>query len=68
MSGERPTLYCSFCAKTQHEVKRLIAGPTVFICDECVVRCNWVLLDGVRVMTPSDLGLRDSALLGSDYG
>ncbi|HAT34501.1 MAG TPA: hypothetical protein DCS82_02185, partial [Rhodospirillaceae bacterium] len=30
------TLYCSFCGKSQHEVKKLIAGPTVFICDECV--------------------------------
>ena len=29
-------LYCSFCGKSQHEVKKLIAGPTVFICDECV--------------------------------
>src|SRR3981189_2856530 len=30
------TLYCSFCGKSQHEVRKLIAGPTVFICDECV--------------------------------
>ncbi len=33
------TLYCSFCGKSQHEVKKLIAGPTVFICDECVELC-----------------------------
>ncbi len=33
------TLYCSFCGKSQHEVKKLIAGPTVFICDECVALC-----------------------------
>ena len=32
-------LYCSFCGKSQHEVKKLIAGPTVFICDECVELC-----------------------------
>lgn len=32
-------LYCSFCGKSQHEVKKLIAGPRVFICDECVVLC-----------------------------
>jgi len=31
--------YCSFCGKSQHEVKKLIAGPTVFICDECVDLC-----------------------------
>ena len=33
------TSYCSFCGKSQHEVKKLIAGPTVFICDECVDLC-----------------------------
>lgn len=39
-SGEtKSTLYCSFCGKSQHEVKKLIAGPTVFICDECVELC-----------------------------
>ena len=32
-------LYCSFCGKSQHEVRKLIAGPTVFICDECVELC-----------------------------
>ena len=36
--GKNP-LYCSFCGKSQHEVKKLIAGPTVFICDECVELC-----------------------------
>jgi ATP-dependent protease Clp ATPase subunit len=37
------TLYCSFCGKSQHEVVKLIAGPSVFICDECVAICNqWV--------------------------
>lgn len=33
------TLYCSFCGKSQHEVRKLVAGPTTFICDECVVLC-----------------------------
>ena len=33
------TLYCSFCGKSQREVKKLIAGPTVFICDECIYLC-----------------------------
>ena len=37
------TLYCSFCGKSQHEVKKLIAGPTVFICDECVELCNDII-------------------------
>jgi hypothetical protein len=34
------TLYCSFCGKSQHEVRKLIAGPTVYICDECIELCN----------------------------
>jgi ATP-dependent Clp protease ATP-binding subunit ClpX len=38
-SDSRNTLYCSFCGKSQHEVRKLIAGPTVFICDECVELC-----------------------------
>ncbi len=37
--GSKNTLYCSFCGKSQHEVRKLIAGPTVFICDECVELC-----------------------------
>ena len=36
-------LYCSFCGKSQHEVKKLIAGPSVFICDECIDLCNDIL-------------------------
>ena len=36
-------LYCSFCGKSQHEVRKLIAGPTVFICDECVELCNDII-------------------------
>ncbi len=39
MAEPKSTLYCSFCGKSQHEVKKLIAGPTVFICDECVELC-----------------------------
>src|ERR1700709_1212801 len=38
-AGSKNTLYCSFCGKSQHEVRKLIAGPTVFICDECVELC-----------------------------
>jgi ClpX C4-type zinc finger len=36
---QKDTLYCTFCGKTQHEVRKLIAGPTVFICDECIELC-----------------------------
>ena len=44
-------LYCSFCGKSQHEVKKLIAGPTVFICDECVELC----MDIIKEETKSSL-------------
>ena len=40
-------LYCSFCGKSQHEVKKLIAGPSVFICDECIDLCNEIVRDEV---------------------
>ena len=50
-SGEK-VLYCSFCGKSQHEVKKLIAGPSVFICDECIELCN----DIIRDEAPADTG------------
>jgi ATP-dependent Clp protease ATP-binding subunit ClpX len=49
-SGEK-TLYCSFCGKSQHEVKKLIAGPSVFVCDECVELCNEIIRDEVPPST-----------------
>ena len=42
-SGGDSTLFCSFCGKSQHDVKKLIAGPTVFICDECIELCNDII-------------------------
>lgn len=55
-SGDsKNTLYCSFCGKSQHEVRKLIAGPTVFICDECVELC----MDIIREETKSS-GLKSS--------
>jgi ATP-dependent Clp protease ATP-binding subunit ClpX len=41
--GLHPTLYCSFCGKSQHDVAKLIAGPSVFICDACVGLCNQII-------------------------
>ena len=41
-------LYCSFCGKSQHEVKKLIAGPSVFICEECVELCNDIIREEVQ--------------------
>jgi len=50
-SDSKNTLYCSFCGKSQHEVRKLIAGPTVFICDECVELC----MDIIREETKNNL-------------
>ncbi|HEX7454550.1 MAG TPA: ATP-dependent Clp protease ATP-binding subunit ClpX [Gallionella sp.] len=46
-SGEK-LLYCSFCGKSQHEVKKLIAGPSVFVCDECITLCNDIMREEIQ--------------------
>ncbi len=61
MSDDRKTtgndseklLYCSFCGKSQHEVKKLIAGPSVYVCDECVELCNDIILEELEDETSS---------------
>jgi len=53
-------LYCSFCGKSQHEVKKLIAGPSVFICDECVDLCNDIIKEEVQSL--SDIKSTDKSL------
>jgi ATP-dependent Clp protease ATP-binding subunit ClpX len=57
-SGEKP-LFCSFCGKSQHEVKKLIAGPSVFICDECIDLCNDIIRDELPAATPPVDGRTD---------
>src|SRR3954471_8992550 len=52
--GSEKLLYCSFCGKSQHEVRKLIAGPSVFICDECIELCN----DIIREEGQGDQGTR----------
>ncbi len=47
-------LYCSFCGKSQHEVRKLIAGPSVFICDECVELCNDIIREEIQDDTESE--------------
>jgi ATP-dependent Clp protease ATP-binding subunit ClpX len=63
-SDSKNTLYCSFCGKSQHEVRKLIAGPTVFICDECVELCMDIIREETKsaglkatdgVPTPKDI-------------
>ncbi len=46
-------LYCSFCGKSQHEVRKLIAGPSVFICDECVELCNDIIREEMQDQSPA---------------
>ena len=50
-ANSEKTLYCSFCGKSQHEVKKLIAGPSVFICDECIDLCNDIIRDELPATT-----------------
>jgi len=71
------TLYCSFCGKSQHEVRKLIAGPTVFICDECVELCMDIIREehktnlvksGDGVPTPRDIcNVLDDYVIGQDH-
>ena len=71
------TLYCSFCGKSQHEVRKLIAGPTVFICDECVELCMDIIREENKtnlvksregVPTPEDiLTVLDDYVIGQDH-
>ena len=54
-------LYCSFCGKSQHEVRKLIAGPSVFICDECVELCNDIIREEIQEKSVK------SAVVGRSY-
>jgi ATP-dependent Clp protease ATP-binding subunit ClpX len=47
-------LYCSFCGKSQHEVRKLIAGPSVFVCDECVELCNDIIREEIKEISPAE--------------
>ena len=76
MANSKNTLYCSFCGKSQHEVRKLIAGPTVFICDECVELCMDIIREehktglvksGDGVPTPHEIcAVLDDYVIGQD--
>ncbi len=76
-SDSKNTLYCSFCGKSQHEVRKLIAGPTVFICDECVELCMDIIreehIDNAAknsddVPSPQDIcGTLDDYVIGQSH-
>ena len=55
---KRETLCCSFCGKSQKEVKKLIAGPTVYICDECIGLCNDIIAEEIAGEEKKDQKLR----------
>ena len=57
-SGDEKLLYCSFCGKSQHEVRKLIAGPSVFICDECVDLCLDIIREDVGKEADKEVGDR----------
>ncbi|GAA5184242.1 ATP-dependent Clp protease ATP-binding subunit ClpX [Niveibacterium umoris] len=77
-TGGEKLLYCSFCGKSQHEVRKLIAGPSVFICDECIELCNDIIRDEVGsdssskadrsdLPTPKEIGsILDQYVIGQD--
>ena len=75
--NSKNTLYCSFCGKSQHEVRKLIAGPTVFICDECVELCMDIIREENKttlvksrdgVPTPRDIhAVLDDYVIGQDH-
>lgn len=58
-SGDNKLLHCSFCGKSQHEVRKLIAGPSVFICDECVELCNDIIREEIKDIAPESKSSRD---------
>ncbi|PKU25851.1 ATP-dependent Clp protease ATP-binding subunit ClpX [Telmatospirillum siberiense] len=76
-SDSKNTLYCSFCGKSQHEVRKLIAGPTVFICDECVELCMDIIREEHKthlvrsrdgVPTPRDIcAVLDDYVIGQQH-
>src|ERR1700749_229286 len=76
-NDSKNTLYCSFCGKSQHEVRKLIAGPTVFICDECVELCMDIIREEHKISfvkskdgvpTPREIReVLDDYVIGQDH-
>lgn len=75
--SQKTTLYCSFCGKSQYDVKKLIAGPSIFICDECVELCSDIVRDtsqnafptsSKKILTPKEIcGILDNYVINQDH-
>lgn len=75
--SQKTTLYCSFCGKSQYDVKKLIAGPSIFICDECVELCADIVKDtshtpfpsaGKKILAPRDIcHILDNYVINQDH-
>lgn len=55
MTHVKQPLHCSFCGKSQHDVRKLIAGPTVFICDECIELCMDIVNEEAAILKAKEL-------------
>lgn len=75
--SQKTTLYCSFCGKSQHDVKKLIAGPSIFICDECIELCADIIKESApsslpsltrSIKTPREIyGILDNYVINQDH-
>jgi ATP-dependent Clp protease ATP-binding subunit ClpX len=77
-NGDGKLLHCNFCGKSQHEVRKLIAGPSVYVCDECVELCNDIIREELqetsdegekkKLPTPQEIkGILDEYVIGQDW-
>ena len=70
--GSEKTFHCSFCGKTQHEVRKLIVGPTVYICDECIELCAGIIAETPEkasfnaILELGELGRKFRRLIGGE--
>ena len=59
MAKDKDTMRCSFCGRTSEEVRKLVAGPNVYICDECVEVCERIIADELGAVETDDFNLKE---------